>query len=150
MGKIEVIARGVCVVGESLLLCHSKGASNTFLPGGHVEFAERVRDALAREIAEELGRDCHVTGFLGCVENCFMQNGRRHAEINLLFRIDVDGVCPGTVPVSAEDEIEFLWHPVSDLGTSRLKPSVLRTLLREWHERGWAAAAMETAGGHWS
>jgi len=53
--EIEIIARGVCVKGGKLLLCHSKGAPNTYLPGGHVEFCEDAKVALAREVVEERG-----------------------------------------------------------------------------------------------
>ncbi|MDD4443198.1 MAG: NUDIX domain-containing protein, partial [Kiritimatiellae bacterium] len=53
---VEVIARGVCVVDGHILLCHGKRSALTYLPGGHIEFRETARQALEREIAEELGR----------------------------------------------------------------------------------------------
>ena len=37
-GEIEIMARGVCVLDGALLLCHSAGADNTYLPGGHIDF----------------------------------------------------------------------------------------------------------------
>ena len=42
LAGIETIARGVCVVGGRVLLCRAKGGSSTYLPGGHIEFGEKV------------------------------------------------------------------------------------------------------------
>jgi len=64
---IEILARGVCVVDGRLLLCHTKGARNTYLPGGHVEFREKARETLRREVEEELGVKAKVGRFLGVV-----------------------------------------------------------------------------------
>jgi len=53
--QIEILARGVCVSGGRLLVCHTHGADNTYLPGGHVEFDEKAKIALRREMMEEMG-----------------------------------------------------------------------------------------------
>jgi ADP-ribose pyrophosphatase YjhB (NUDIX family) len=48
---IEAIARALIVDKDAgkVLLCSSKDKSHYFLPGGHIEFAEPVHFALARE-----------------------------------------------------------------------------------------------------
>ena len=69
--KIEILARGVLVQNGRVLLCHTKGAANTYLPGGHVEFKESARAALCREIKEEMGLDSTAGRFLGAVEHSF-------------------------------------------------------------------------------
>jgi ADP-ribose pyrophosphatase YjhB (NUDIX family) len=141
--RIEVIARGVCVVDGQLLLCHSNGADNTYLPGGHVEFGEAAAAALEREIEEELGVAGEAGAFLGAVEHRFRQKGKRHCEVNLVFALDVPGLSAGEAPASAEPRIEFLWHALDDLQSSRLEPSPLRELLPGWAGGaggvGWAS-----------
>lgn len=59
LAGIETIARGVCVRDGRLLLCRAKGGKSTYLPGGHIEFGETGRDALVREVKEELGVEEH-------------------------------------------------------------------------------------------
>ncbi len=130
--EIEVLARGVCVRNGKLLLCHSKGDANTFLPGGHVEFEEMAAKALCREIKEETGLDAEAVGFLGAVEHTFKQKGERHCEINLVFEIKIPGLSSDRNPASCEDHIEFLWVPISRLSKSALEPAVLRRLLPVW------------------
>jgi len=133
MGKhIEVIARGVCVRGGKVLLCHSKGAENTYLPGGHIEFKEEAKAALRREIREELGVGCKVGRFLGAVENSFKQKGRRHCEVNLIFEVEIPSLSPDKPVRSAEDWVDFKWVCINDLRKNRLLPQTLCVVLKEW------------------
>ena len=129
---IELLARGVFVDRGRVLLCHTKGASNTYLPGGHVEFGESARTALCREIKEELGRKAVAGRFLGVVENSFMQKGKRHCEVNFVFEMDVKGLRSERIPLSEEDYIEFLWVPLKRLRASNLQPSALCGVLGKW------------------
>ena len=131
LAGIETIARGVCVRNGHLLLCRAKGGATSYLPGGHIEFGETGRQALVREIREELGADSSTGAFLGCLENAFLQHGKPHAEINLVYELDVpELVDPATgellPPVAREAWIAFEWRPLSDLDD--LLPAAFRVL----------------------
>lgn len=129
---IETLVRGVCVKRGQLLVCQSKGAANTYLPGGHVEFGERAPDALEREIQEELGVASKAGVFLGAVEHTFVQKGERHCEINLVFAMEIADLDPRTDPSACEDWITFRWVPVTRLGHYHLEPWPLRKLIPGW------------------
>ncbi len=130
--KVEVITRGVCVVDGHVLLCHGKRADLTYLPGGHIEFRETARQALVREMREELGREATAGRFLGCCEHAFMQKGEPHAEINLVFEMQIPGLAPGEPVVAAESWIFFRWQPLGKLAEVTLEPAPLQTLTAEW------------------
>lgn len=119
-GMIETIARGICVREGKILLCRAKGSASTYLPGGHIEFGETGREALVREIREELGVESEAADFLGVVENSFLQQGKPHAEINLLYRLRFLGSVPTE---SKEDWIEFEWVDVDRIETANLLPA---------------------------
>jgi len=138
--RIEVLARGVCVVGEELLYCRGRGSDVTYLPGGHVELEESATAALRREIDEELGVRALVGELLGVVEHTFVQKGRRHCEINLVFRFEAEQLDAGGAPRSRERKIEFGWIPLSELPGSNLEPAPLRTLLARWLTSGHDSA----------
>lgn len=129
LAGIETIARGVCVRDGKILLCRAKGGSTTYLPGGHIEFGETGRKALVREMAEETGLEVETGRFMGVVENSFLQHGKPHAEINLVYEmtlVDADAA------VSAkEDWIEFLWCPLSELEGARLLPADFNALAKD-------------------
>lgn len=129
---IEVIARGVCVSGSRILLCQTRGAANTYLPGGHVEFKETARMALEREIEEELGLPSTVGRFLGAAEHSFRQKGKRHCEWNAVFELGIPGLEADESIDAAEDHIRFLWCELDALKQAKLEPSVLCDLLPQW------------------
>ena len=125
LAGIETIARGVCVRDGKILLCRAKGGSTTYLPGGHIEFGETGRQALAREVKEELGADAKTGRFLGVVENSFLQHGKPHAEINLVYELQLP---PETAAKACEDWIEFEWRDLTRLDD--LLPEAFRSLSR--------------------
>ena len=145
--QIEILARGVCVVKGQVLLCQTRGASNTYLPGGHVEFREQARTALEREIREEMGCHARAGRFLGCVEHVFRQKGKRHAEINLVFEMRIPGVTPDAPPPSREVWIGFCWVPLTKLRQAQLEPAVLVRELPRWL-RGSAGFTGTAEGWH--
>ena len=120
LSGIETIARGVCIRAARLLLCRAKGGDTTYLPGGHIEFGETGRTALRREMMEEVGVEIKDGEFLGVVENSFMQHGKPHAEINLVYEMSLPD---DTQVVAKEDWIEFVWWPLDDLASARLLPA---------------------------
>ena len=123
LAGIETIARGVCIRDGKILLCRAKGGKTTYLPGGHVEFGETGRQALVRETKEELGVDAETGAFLGVVENSFMQHGKPHAEVNLVYELKLpDGISAQ----SREDWIEFEWRDIARLDD--LLPAEFRRL----------------------
>gem|GEM_PF-6887474 len=49
---IEVIARGLIIANNALLLCRNVAGGYWYLPGGHVEPGESAAEALSRELVE--------------------------------------------------------------------------------------------------
>lgn len=124
LAGIETIARGVCVMDGKVLLCRAKGGKSSYLPGGHIEFGETGRQALVREVREELGVASEAGAFLGAAENSFMQHGKPHAEINLIYELKIDSADVK----SQEDWIEFEWCDLDRLDAANLLPTSFRAI----------------------
>ena len=126
LAGIETIARGVCIQNGRVLLCRAKGGSSTYLPGGHIEFGETGRQALVRELQEEMGVAATAGPLLGVVENAFLQHGKPHAEINLVYRMTLP---EGAAAAAREDWIAFEWRDLADLPAANLLPADMAQFL---------------------
>ncbi|MBQ9694361.1 MAG: NUDIX domain-containing protein [Kiritimatiellae bacterium] len=125
--NIETIARGICLKEKALLVCQPAKGGRCYLPGGHIEFNETARQALEREIAEEMGLTATAGAFLGVTENAFQQQGEQHCEINLLFALDIPEITPEQDPPATESWIAFRWVPftIEALREANLLPAHL-------------------------
>ncbi|MET3695803.1 NUDIX domain-containing protein [Bacillus oleivorans] len=129
---IHHLARGIFIKNNHILLAQAIGHKNTFLPGGHIELGESAKDALIREIEEELGIRCEVKKFLGLVEHKWEMNGIVHFEINQVFLVDSSELTLDLNPVSKESHIEFFWSDIHSEKFKVLQPYPIRNLLKKY------------------
>ena len=129
--NIEIISRAVVIVDDCILLAHFTEASNTFLPGGHVEYDEGAEAALIRELIEELGLTATIDKYLGAVEHAFEDEDVHHHEINHFFLVQIPGLDANVNPESMEAQLEFFWSPIRSLNKHNLQPYPIQRLIRE-------------------
>ena len=132
---IEIVARGVMIRDGHVLVCHNLKKSNTFLPGGHVEWNESARESLRREIVEEVGLKSRVGRFLGACEHTYLWKKRQVCEINIVFELNIPGLRPGKPVPSAEAKLTFEWLPLKKVPGSSMEPRVLALRLAAWQRR---------------
>ena len=137
---IEILARGACVRDGKVLVCRNRKHGNVYLPGGHVDWGEDSRHALAREWREELGVACKVGRFLGVNEQAYIARNGPTCEISLVFEVLCPKISAARQPPSAEDHLEFEWVPLKKLKQSGLLPVAMAKSLPVWCARPDAAA----------
>ena len=143
--KFHYLARGIIRHSGKILLAHQKGASNTFLPGGHIGTDEGAEAALVREIQEEMGKAAIVEGFVGAVEHRWMEQAEENTEINLIFELTVPGLDTSAAPQALEQHLEFEWAEQNELQQRNLQPHPLqRCLLRRDYRPLWASTISDT------
>jgi 8-oxo-dGTP diphosphatase len=145
-----LLVRAIIEDRGHFLIAHAKGANNTYIPGGHVDVGEGMRQALARELKEELGITAEVGRYLGTVEHTWEDAGGQNYEINHFFEVTSDELGADQPLESLEDHIEFFWLTPSEFDEHNLQPKPLRNLLVSWGDgaRGiWWASTIEPADG---
>lgn len=117
--KLTVVARAVIVQRGRVLAVNNIGHRWYFFPGGHVQTRETIRQALVRELREELGVRLQTSTFLGAFDNRFYNSPtEQHQEIGLLFAATVRG----TAKVR-EKHLAMRWIPIRRLGRTKMFPA---------------------------
>lgn len=130
--KYHVLARGIILSGDHILVARCIGMDNTFLPGGHVEFGEGIRTSLSREIREELGLESAVKEYVGAVEAQYEHNEVYHQEMNHCFITEIPTINHTRNPESNEGHLEFYWIPLKEMGMHYLEPYPVRKLIENY------------------
>lgn len=133
--RIEFLARGLWIQGQSVLVCRNIGHGHCYLPGGHVEPGESASDAVAREFREETGEHVRVGPARVVMEHLFEQRGKPRHEVSIVFHVERAAVGPGQV-MSVEPEIAFEWVPASELAKAGFVPSALIPIIQRAIEAG--------------
>ncbi len=126
MSHIEVIARGICIQENRVLLCQNIKSGYFYLPGGHVEFEEAACDALARELVEEAAIKVQVGKCVLVTEGAFATRKRAHHEINLVFLMELDEKAEVQ---SVEPQIAFEWVDLASIVDLDLRPAAIKSWL---------------------
>jgi ADP-ribose pyrophosphatase YjhB (NUDIX family) len=100
-----------------------------FYPGGRIRAGETSRDAMLRELREELGDACDVGPLRGCVENFFPAEGTRFHEICFVYEARWVGGA-----VAGREAEEWAWIRAADIGGVDVRPAGIK---------GWVAVAGE-------
>ena len=131
MKQFHLICRAVILQNHHILLARQKGADNTFLPGGHIEIGESAKNALKRELKEELNFEIKVNRYLGAVEADWEKAEVKHYEINHIFMADIINLeTTNNNLTSFENHLEFKWSLVDDLDDHNLLPHPLISLIK--------------------
>ena len=131
--EIEVLVRIIIQDKGKILICKKigkdyRGKDYYFFPGGHVEFGESAKEALDRELKEELGLKIKKCSFVGGSEHLFTEDGEKHHEINLAFDVKADKL----KLKSREIHIEFFLKTKKELSKEKVLPKVLTKAILKW------------------
>lgn len=126
--SVEVLVRAIIQTEGKILVCKRIGKRYYFFPGGHVEFGEGTKEALSREIKEELGLVVKKCSFIGSSEHIFIQEGEKHHEINLAFKVKVNR----SKIRSREKHIEFFLKSTQELAEEEVLPIMFSRAVLKW------------------
>ncbi len=125
--KTVVVSAGVVIEGGRVLLTQRKVGSHLAglweFPGGKVESGEDPRDALARELLEELG----ITTTIGEIVDVAFHRYEDDDKAVLLLFFEATRTAGSPAP-EALDVAAFLWAGKADLAPDRFPPADVAVL----------------------
>ncbi len=100
--------------GEILLIRRSDN-ENWALPGGGVDLGESLTQAAVREVREETGIVCEVTGLVGIYSDpkhiiLYTSNGEARQE----FSIVLTALVRSGAPVTSSESLDVKWYAIED------------------------------------
>jgi len=126
--KIEILVRAIIQNNGKVLVCRKIGKRYYFFPGGHITFGENIKQALAREIKEELGLFIKDYSFIGALENIYIEDLEKHHEIILVFEVKVDNL----KLQSKENHLEFFLKDEKEFIKEKVLPATLKRAVLKW------------------
>ncbi|WP_134663787.1 NUDIX hydrolase [Amycolatopsis sp. CFH S0078] len=94
------------------------------IPGGQLELGETLAEATVREVREETGINCRITGVIGLYSNpkhvIKYDDGEIRQEFSICFRGEVLG---GELQTSTESS-EVIWVDSTVLDSLKIHPSI--------------------------
>lgn len=142
MQNFEICVRAIIEQKGKILVCYQKEKRYFFFPGGHLNFGERVEDALERELNEELGIKIKNFSFAGIVDNVYEEEGRKHHEINLVFKVKPKKL----TAKSKETHIDFIFFDKKTFQKEKVLPIALQRAILKFQKRKkifWASQFFE-------
>jgi len=136
MSTIHVLGRMVIISKDHVLLAHEIGEKHTFLPGGHVEYNEGVKNAILRELKEEFNGEGKIDKFIGVIEYSFDYKGEPYHELKLLFSGRLSNYNYPQIPKSLEPNLEFYWYPIKKLKEVNLLPPPTVIIISDYYKKG--------------
>lgn len=140
--RFFVRVAGICVDDSYALLHRSEDNDFWIMPGGRCEMRESSREAVERELLEEIGFPVRVGRLLWIVENLSTCQGKRGFELAFFYEYHLPPGHPirdrgreyrrmEELPTGSRGiPLIFQWFPIADLGAVRLFPIFLRDALR--------------------
>lgn len=132
---------GIAIHNGRVLLNRFERHDHWFLPGGRVEMGETSREALQREMQEELAEKVQVGRLLWIAESFFPGFEKTYHELALYYVMDFSpeaAVPRATEPLFATEgdgRVLFQWWPLTQLEQVTLYPSFLVEGLRNLPEQ---------------
>jgi 8-oxo-dGTP pyrophosphatase MutT (NUDIX family) len=126
---LEHSAGGVIVEDGRVLLIRTRnleGAEVWTFPKGHLEAGETPEAAAIREVAEETGFNCEISGELYKAEYSFFRNGRPVDKDVRWYRMDKRG--GDGVPKTPDEIAGMKWAALEEAKALLTYPSDLRML----------------------
>jgi ADP-ribose pyrophosphatase YjhB (NUDIX family) len=108
----------------SILLIRRTDNNYWSIPGGGMEPGESVRQAASREVMEETGINCEITGLVGIYSNPGHVAAYDDGEIRQEFSICLTARILGGSPRTSSESSEVRFVPAADILSYDIHPSI--------------------------
>lgn len=133
--EFHVRTCGVIKQEDKFLIMRVNETPYYHIPGGHIEIGEDSREALIREIKEEIGCDVKEANLFAIQENFWSKNNRKCHGIEFYYIIKPEQILKSKnyekieIDKGEEKLLKFRWATSEELKNIDLRPSNIKDML---------------------
>lgn len=133
-GSFKLRVCGVVQVGDKILIDNCDNAPFWGYPGGHVELGESTREAVVREVKEEIGVDAEIIKNLALIQLFFTrEDGKPFHEIGFYYLMKAN-IEPKNLTIEENDKgklrkHQFRWVTKEELKNLDVRPTELKKVI---------------------
>lgn len=126
---------GVIKQEDKFLIMRVNETPYYHIPGGHIEIGEDSKEALIREIKEEIGCDVKEANLFAIQENFWSKNNRKCHGIEFYYIIKPEQTLKAEnyekieIDKGEEKLLKFRWATSEELKNIELRPSNIKDML---------------------
>ncbi len=134
--KLNLRAAGVIIHNNKILVHKNVNKDHYCLPGGRIAIGESSKQAVEREIKEELNKDVQINRFLAVVENFFEMNQSKYHEIFFLFETEFKDKEDKSIEhtlynAEGKDYLQYEWLELDKLDNYNIVPNCMKKVFKE-------------------
>ena len=124
--QINIRVGAIILATEQVLICRLKSLDTWYLPGGRISAGETSRDALERELKEEIEGAWSIEEPVASSENFFYRGETQIQEFCTYYRVKWIGSTQKLKVLSHE---EFRWIKLDEVEHYPIKPDFVKPLI---------------------
>lgn len=134
-GKFRLRVSGMIIKNNKLLVHETQKFKGYCLSGGHVEVGESTKQAILREMKEELKINVKITDLFCINENIYDTGETTSQEINYYYKLENLDFLPDEsffvkeIDKGVEKEHKFAWIDINDLCDKNFKPDHMAKII---------------------
>ena len=134
-GKFRLRVSGMIIKNNKLLVHETQKLKGYCLPGGHVEEGKSTKQAILREMKEELKINVKITDLFCINENIYDTGETTSQEINYYYKLENLDFLPDEsffvkeIDKGVEKEHKFAWIDINDLCDKNFKPDHMAKII---------------------
>lgn len=132
--KFNYRVAGIIRNKDKILLHKCKTDEFYALPGGKIMINEDSKEALKREVIEEMGKEIILKDLFSVVENFFSLKSQRYHEVLIIHNAVINDKLSDEekikiVGIEKRGDLEFIWKSINELKNTDLRPVAIKDLI---------------------
>lgn len=133
---LNIRTTGLIIHNNKVLVHINKNSNHICLPGGRITIGENSKDAVKRELEEEIGKPVEIGEYVTTIENFFKLKDKKYHEIMFVYKAEFKDEQDKKIEeplenIEGKEYLQYDWVEISKLEDYNMLPKRLKEVLQE-------------------